>query len=141
MINTDISDFLRIKVSFFPDVFNLLDPVTVVVLLVTDGIHMSGTRRTSFLTWIISVISSLLIVLFIVVGFVGGVLQFCYPFSLSVKGSCSCCLLVFDMVASIVEEDKQPSRDVPDWINVYDLCVLVLDGIFIIKATKIYRDK
>ena len=85
MINTDISDFVRIKVSFFPDVFNLLDPATVVVLLVTDGIHMSGTRRTSFLIWITSVVSSLLIVLFIVVGFVGGVLQFCYPFSLSVQ--------------------------------------------------------
>lgn len=79
MIN-DNSDFLRIRVSSFAEGFNLLDPIAVFVLLVANGIAMSGTKRTSFLNWMASVLSSLVIVFIIVMGFVHSKRENLVPF-------------------------------------------------------------
>lgn len=116
----DDPDFLRIRVNSFPKGFNLLDPLAVVVLLIANGIAMTGTKRTSFLNWISSIISSMIILLIIVLGFVRGSFSNLSPFfPYGVKGVFEAAAVVywsytgFDMVATMAEETKNPSRDIP----------------------------
>ncbi|GMN57840.1 hypothetical protein TIFTF001_026941 [Ficus carica] len=116
----DDPDFLRIRVNSFPKGFNLLDPLAVVVLLIANGIAMTGTKRTSFLNWISSIISSMIILLIIVLGFVRGSFSNLSPFfPFGVKGVFKAAAVVywsytgFDMVATMAEETKNPSRDIP----------------------------
>ncbi|XP_075647136.1 cationic amino acid transporter 8, vacuolar [Castanea sativa] len=117
---TDNADFLRFKVSFLAEGFNLLDPVAVLVLLVANGIAMSGTKMTSVLNWISSIISSFIIVFIIVVGFIRGKTSNLDPFfPEGAKGVFEAAAVVywsytgFDMVATMAEETKKPSRDIP----------------------------
>lgn len=119
MIN-DNSDFLRIRVSSFAEGFNLLDPIAVFVLLVANGIAMSGTKRTSFLNWMASVLSSLVIVFIIVMGFVHSKRENLVPFfPFGAEGVFQAAAVVywsytgFDMVTTMAEETKSPSRDIP----------------------------
>ncbi|XP_021764667.1 cationic amino acid transporter 8, vacuolar [Chenopodium quinoa] len=119
MIKND-SDFLRIRVDSFAEGFNLLDPIAVIVLLIANGIAMSGTRRTSLLNWLASVLSALVIVFIIVVGFVHSKTENLTPFfPFGAKGVFQAAAVVywsytgFDMVATMAEETKKPSRDIP----------------------------
>lgn len=120
MFRTDDTDFLRIRVKSFPDGFNLLDPIAVVVLLVANSIAMSGTRRTSVLNWIASIASVFIIVFIIIVGFVRGNTANLTPFfPFGAEGCFKAAAVVFwsytgfDMVANMAEEAKKPSRDIP----------------------------
>ena len=113
-------DFLRFKVSSLAQGFNLLDPVAVLVLLVANGIAMSGTRRTSLLNWVSSIVSAIVIVFIIVVGFIHAKTSNLEPFfPMGAKGVFKAAAVVywsytgFDMVATMAEETKQPSRDIP----------------------------
>ncbi|XP_010474534.1 PREDICTED: cationic amino acid transporter 8, vacuolar-like [Camelina sativa] len=81
------SDYFRIKVDSFAKGFDLLDPVVVAVLLVANGIAMSGTKRTSWLNFITSIVTVCVIVFIVIVG--------------------------FDMVSNMAEETEKPSRDIP----------------------------
>ncbi|MBA0574012.1 hypothetical protein Goshw_025039 [Gossypium schwendimanii] len=119
MIKND-SDFLRIKVDSLPVGFNLLDPLAVVVLLVANGIAMSGTKRTSWLNWITSLVSGAVIVFVIVFGFIHAKTSNLEPFfPYGVEGVFRAAAVVywsytgFDMVANMAEETKKPSRDIP----------------------------
>lgn len=119
MIKND-SDFLRIKVDSLPKGFNLLDPLAVVVLLVANGIAVSGTKRTSWLNWIASLVSSAVIVFVIVFGFIHAKASNLEPFfPYGVEGVFTAAAVVFwsytgfDMVANMAEETKKPSRDIP----------------------------
>ncbi|MBA0603075.1 cationic amino acid transporter 8, vacuolar [Gossypium raimondii] len=119
MIKND-SDFLRIKVDSLPVGFNLLDPLAVVVLLVANGIAMSGTKRTSWLNWIASLVSGAVIVFVIVFGFIHAKTSNLEPFfPYGVEGVFRAAAVVywsytgFDMVANMAEETKKPSKDIP----------------------------
>ncbi|KAF3442284.1 hypothetical protein FNV43_RR16200 [Rhamnella rubrinervis] len=113
-------DFLRIKVKKFPKGFNLLDPIAVSVLFIANGIAMSGTRRTSILNWVSSIVTSLVIVFIVVMGFVHGKTSNLEPFfPYGAEGAFKAAAIVywsytgFDMVANMAEETKSPSKDIP----------------------------
>ncbi|KNA22287.1 hypothetical protein SOVF_034200 [Spinacia oleracea] len=119
MINSN-SDFLRIRINSFSEGFNLLDPIAVIVLLIANGIAMSGTRRTSFLNWLSSVLSALVIVFIIIVGFMHSKTENLTPFfPYGAEGVFQAAAVVywsytgFDIVATMAEETKKPSRDIP----------------------------
>ena len=119
MITND-TDFFRIRVKAFPKGFDLLDPVAVSVILIINGIAMSGTKRTSFLNWVGSIISLMIIVFVVIMGFVCGEFSNLKPyFPNGEKGVFEAAAIVymsyigFEIVATMAEETKQPSRDIP----------------------------
>ncbi|XP_031271640.1 cationic amino acid transporter 8, vacuolar-like [Pistacia vera] len=94
--------------------------LAILVLLVANGIAMSGTRRTSWLNWVSSIVTACVIVFVIVVGFVHGKSSNLVPFlPFGAKGVFEAAAVVywsytgFDMVATMAEETKRPARDIP----------------------------
>lgn len=119
MVKND-SDYFRIRVDSLKTGFNMLDPLAVAVLLITNGIAVSGTRKTSILNWLSSIVTTLVIAFIIVVGFIHGKSSNLTPFlPYGVKGVFNAAAVVywsytgFDMVATMAEETKKPSRDIP----------------------------
>lgn len=120
MVDTSNPDLFRIRIDSFADGFNLLDPVAVAVLLFAYGFAMSGTKRTSWLNLITSIASSVVIVFIIIVGFLHAKPSNLSPFfPQGVKGTFRAAAVVywsytgFDLVATLAEETRQPSRDIP----------------------------
>ncbi|CAL1373270.1 unnamed protein product [Linum trigynum] len=120
MFNSNNPDFLRIRIEGFAEGFNLLDPLAFVVLWVANTIAMTGTKRTSLLNWISSIVSALMIVFIIIVGFIHGKTSNLTPFfPYGAEGVFNAAAVVywsytgFDMVATMAEETKKPSRDIP----------------------------
>lgn len=113
-------DYLRIKVDSFAHGFNLLDPIAVAVLVICNGIAMAGVRHTSILTWVSSIVSTAVIIFIIIVGFIHSESSNLVPFfPFGAKGTFTAAAVVywsytgFDMVATMAEETKKPSRDIP----------------------------
>ncbi|KAK3426877.1 cationic amino acid transporter 8, vacuolar [Eucalyptus grandis] len=119
MIKND-PDFFRFHVKGLPEGFNLLDPMAVAVLVVANSIAMAGTKQASCLNWIGSVISAGVIVLILAIGFSHGHVSNLSPFlPYGASGVFTAAAVVywsytgFDMVATMAEETKKPSRDIP----------------------------
>ncbi|KAI3940723.1 hypothetical protein MKW98_030042 [Papaver atlanticum] len=113
-------DSLRIHVSSLAEGYNLLDPIAAVVLLITSTIAVFGTRGTSKLNWIVSILSVALIIFVIVAGFVKANPSNLTPFVPNGTGSIFQAAAVltwaytgFDMVATMAEETKRPATDIP----------------------------
>lgn len=114
------ADAFRINVKGLPNGFNLLDPIAVLILAIANGIAMYGTKLTSSLNWISSIFSSAVIVFITVVGFVHADSKNLTPFfPYGAEGVFQAAAIVywsytgFDMVATMAEETKNPSRDIP----------------------------
>ncbi|KAK6931026.1 Cationic amino acid transporter, C-terminal [Dillenia turbinata] len=114
------ADFLRIRANGLAEGFNMLDPVAVLVLLVANGIGASGTRNTSVLNWVSSIVTSLVLLFIIIVAFIYGKTSNLSPFfPYGSVGVFKAAAVVywsytgFDMVATMAEETKKPSRDIP----------------------------
>ncbi|KAK6922218.1 Cationic amino acid transporter, C-terminal [Dillenia turbinata] len=119
LIKSD-ADFLRFRANGLAEGFNMLDPVAVLVLLVANSIAASGTRNTSVLNWVSSVVTSLVILLVIIITFTYGKTSNLSPFfPYGADGVFKAAAVVywsytgFDMVATMAEETKNPSRDIP----------------------------
>ncbi|KAL5823517.1 hypothetical protein ACOSQ4_021417 [Xanthoceras sorbifolium] len=113
MINSNNPHILRFKVNSFADGFNLLDPVAVLVLLVTNGIAISGMRRTPWLNWIASIVTALVIFFVTVIGFLHAKTSNLLPFfPMGVEGTFKAAAAVywsytgFDMVATMAEKTR-----------------------------------
>lgn len=131
----------------------MLDPVAVAVLFIANGIAMSGTRKTSTLNWLSSIVTTMVIVFIIVVGFVHAKTSNLVPFfPYGVKGVFNSAAVVywsytgFDMVATMAEETKNPSRDIPigligsmSMITVI-YCLMALALVMMEKYTEIDKD-
>ncbi|KAI9073869.1 hypothetical protein K1719_044141 [Acacia pycnantha] len=149
----DDPDFLRIRVDSFKEGFNMLDPLAVVVLLIANGIAVSGTRRTSILNWLSSIATTFIIGFIVVVAFIHAKTSNLVPFvPFGAKGVFRSAAVVFwsytgfDMVATMAEETKKPSRDIPVGLigsmtlitMIY--CVMALGLVMMQNYTQIDRD-
>ncbi|KAL6198966.1 hypothetical protein ACLB2K_028754 [Fragaria x ananassa] len=116
------TNLLRFLVQSLPDGFNLLDPVAVVVILVANGIAMSGTSRTSILNWITSIASVVVVVFIIAVGFSHGKTSNLKPFfPYGAEGVFKASALVYwsyTGVATMAEVVKRPSKDIPRYTQI-----------------------
>ncbi|KAF8026007.1 hypothetical protein BT93_F2737 [Corymbia citriodora subsp. variegata] len=119
MIKNDPDSF-RFHVQGLAEGFNLLDPMAVAVLVVANSIAMAGTKQASCLNWISSLITTGVIVLILAIGFSHGHLSNLVPFfPHGASGVFTAAAVVywsytgFDMVATMAEETKKPSRDIP----------------------------
>ncbi|KAK1302785.1 Cationic amino acid transporter 8, vacuolar [Acorus calamus] len=113
-------DSLRIHVRSLAEGYNLLDPIAVVVLVTCSTVAMLGTRGTSKLNWVTSIASSLVILFIIVAGFVHADTSNLTPFfPFGAKGVVRGAAVVywaytgFDQMATMAEETKNPTRDIP----------------------------
>ncbi|XP_054776313.1 cationic amino acid transporter 5-like isoform X2 [Prosopis cineraria] len=113
------SNSLRITTNLKPG-YNLLDPVAVGVLVVAATVAMISTRKTSYLNWIASAINNIVILFIIILGFLHANTSNLSPFlPHGVKGVFRAAAIVyfayggFDNIATMAEETKKPSRDIP----------------------------
>ncbi|XP_073110674.1 cationic amino acid transporter 5-like [Elaeis guineensis] len=100
--------------------FNLLDPIAVIVLAVTATIAMISTKRTSQFNWIASAVHVVVIVFVIIGGFAHANTTNLKPFlPHGVQGVFQAAAIVyfayggFDNIATMAEETRNPSRDIP----------------------------
>ncbi|CAI0464427.1 unnamed protein product [Linum tenue] len=113
------SNSLRIHTNLTKG-FNLLDPIAVVVLALASTIAMISTRKTSLLNWIATGLNTAIILFVIIAGFAHARTSNLTPFlPYGVKGVFQAAAIVyfayggFDNIATMAEETKNPSRDIP----------------------------
>lgn len=100
--------------------FNLLDPIAVFVLLLSSTAAILSTRLTSYINWIASAVNTLVILFIIIAGLINANPSNLTPFlPYGVKGVFRAAAVVyfaytgFDAIATMAEETKNPSRDIP----------------------------
>lgn len=100
--------------------YNLLDPIAVAVLATAATIASISTRKTSVLNWIASAINTVVILFVIIAGFAHADASNLKPFlPFGPEGIFKAAAVVyfayggFDNIATMAEETKNPSRDIP----------------------------
>ncbi|ONI11656.1 LOW QUALITY PROTEIN: hypothetical protein PRUPE_4G118700 [Prunus persica] len=113
------SNSLRIHTNL-TEGFNLLDPIAVAVLTIAATIAMISTRKTSYLNWIASVVNNVVILFVIIAAFIHANPSNMKPFfPFGARGVFQAAAIVylayggFDNIATMAEETKYPSRDIP----------------------------
>ncbi|KAE8664085.1 Cationic amino acid transporter 8, vacuolar [Hibiscus syriacus] len=98
----------------------LLDPIAVAVLAIASTIAMISTKRTSQLNWIATALNGLVIVFVLIAGFFHADPSNLKPFLPNgARGVFQAAAVVyfayggFDSIATMAEETKNPSRDIP----------------------------
>ncbi|XP_043688496.1 cationic amino acid transporter 5-like isoform X2 [Telopea speciosissima] len=111
---------LRIQAPHLANNFNLLDPIAVVVLMISATLAMTSTRKTSYFNWVASAINTVVILFVIIAGFIHANSSNLTPFfPYGAKGVFQAAAIVyfayggFDNIATMAEETKNPSRDIP----------------------------
>nr|CAB3475808.1 unnamed protein product [Digitaria exilis] len=111
---------LRIHVSSFKAGYNDLDPIAVVVIAVTASLAMLSSKGTSRVNWVASAVHVVVIGFVIVAGFIHANPRNLRPFMPNgVSGVFRAAAIVyfayggFDNIATMAEETKNPSRDIP----------------------------
>ncbi|CAK9176853.1 unnamed protein product [Ilex paraguariensis] len=100
--------------------FNLLDPITVVVLAIAATLAMISTRKTSYFNWIASAINTIVIFFVIIARFAHADTSNLQPFMPhGAEGVFQAAAIVyfdyrgFDNIATMAEETRKSSRDIP----------------------------
>ncbi|XP_010260734.1 PREDICTED: cationic amino acid transporter 5-like [Nelumbo nucifera] len=100
--------------------YNLLDPIAVVVLIAAATLAMISTRKTSYFNWIASAINTVVILFVIIAGFSHANTSNMTPLlPYGAKGIFQAAAIVyfayggFDNIATMAEETRNPSRDIP----------------------------
>ncbi|EEF34235.1 cationic amino acid transporter, putative [Ricinus communis] len=113
------SNSLRIQ-THLKEGFSLLDPTAVGVLVIAATIAMISTRKTSYFNWIATALNTLVIIFVIIAGFVHANTSNLTPFfPYGAEGIFRAAAIVyfayggFDNIATMAEETKNPSRDIP----------------------------
>ncbi|KAM7263545.1 hypothetical protein ACFE04_001228 [Oxalis oulophora] len=112
-------DSLRIHTNLTTG-YNLLDPIAVAVLAISATIAIISTRKTSLLNWIATALNFAVIIFVIILGFVHAEKSNLTPFlPFGVEGIFRGAAIVyfayggFDNIATMAEETKNPSKDIP----------------------------
>ncbi|EYU23262.1 hypothetical protein MIMGU_mgv1a021426mg, partial [Erythranthe guttata] len=110
---------LRIHTNL-TDGFNLLDPTAVGVLIIASTIAMTSAKKTSYFNWIASAVNTVVIIFVIIAGFAHAKTSNLKPFMPhGPEGVFQAAAIVyfayggFDNIATMAEETKDPSRDIP----------------------------
>ncbi|KAJ6703312.1 INNER MEMBRANE TRANSPORTER YGJI-RELATED [Salix viminalis] len=113
------SNSLRIHTNLAAG-FNLLDPIAVGVLVIAATIAIISTRKTSLINWIATALNTAVILFVIIAGFAHANPSNLKPFlPFGAKGVFQAAAIVyfayggFDNIATMAEETKNPSRDIP----------------------------
>ncbi|KAJ6347163.1 hypothetical protein OIU76_003789 [Salix suchowensis] len=113
------SNSLRIHTNL-AEGFNLLDPIAVGVLVIAATIAIISTRKTSLINWIATALNTAVILFVIIAGFAHANPSNLKPFlPFGAKGVFQAAAIVyfayggFDNIATMAEETKNPSRDIP----------------------------
>ncbi|WZY90403.1 hypothetical protein YC2023_047138 [Brassica napus] len=113
-------DNLRVKTDTLSPGFNLLDPIAVVVIAASATIASISTRKTSLLNWIASAVNTIVILFVIIAGFIHADASNLTPFlPYGPEGVFRAAAAVyfaytgFDSIATMAEETKNPSKDIP----------------------------
>ncbi|KAL3833826.1 hypothetical protein ACJIZ3_008562 [Penstemon smallii] len=113
------SNSLRIHTNL-NDGFNLLDPIAVGVLAISSMIAITSAKRTSYINWIASAVNMVVIIFVIIAGFTHAKASNLEPFLPNgAEGVFQAAAIVyfayggFDNIATMAEETKDPSRDIP----------------------------
>jgi APA family basic amino acid/polyamine antiporter len=111
---------LRIHAPSLVDGYNELDPIAVAVIAVTAALAMLSAKGTSRVNWVASAVHVLIIGFVIVAGFIHANPSNLRPFMPhGVQGVFRAAAIVyfayggFDSIATMAEETKNPSRDIP----------------------------
>ncbi|PUZ58611.1 hypothetical protein GQ55_5G523100 [Panicum hallii var. hallii] len=111
---------LRIQAPSLVEGYNELDPIAVVVIAVTAALAMLSAKGTSRVNWVASAVHVLVIGFVIVAGFIHANPSNLRPFMPhGVPGVFRAAAIVyfayggFDNIATMAEETKNPSRDIP----------------------------
>lgn len=111
---------LRAKTDVLGPGFNLLDPIAVVVIAASATIASISTRKTSLLNWIASAVNTIVILFVIIAGFNHADASNLTPFlPYGPEGVFRAAAVVyfaytgFDSIATMAEETKNPSKDIP----------------------------
>lgn len=111
---------LRIHTSSLAEGYNELDPIAAVVIAVTATLAMLSSKGTSRVNWVASAVHVLVIGFVIVAGFIHAKPSNLRPFMPhGVPGVFRAAAIVyfayggFDNIATMAEETKNPSRDIP----------------------------
>ncbi|KAL7131361.1 hypothetical protein ABFS83_13G192200 [Erythranthe nasuta] len=110
---------LRIHTNL-TDGFNLLDPIAVGVIIIASTIAMTSAKKTSYFNWIASAVNTVVIIFVIIAGFAHAKTSNLKPFMPhGPEGVFQAAAIVyfayggFDNIATMAEETKDPSRDIP----------------------------
>ncbi|KAG2309068.1 hypothetical protein Bca52824_028816 [Brassica carinata] len=119
LLNRNPND-LRVKTDILSPGFNLLDPIAVVVIAASATLASMSTRKTSLLNWIASAVNTIVILFVIIAGFIHADASNLTPFlPYGPEGVFRAAAVVyfayigFDCIATMAEETKNPSKDIP----------------------------
>lgn len=119
LCNHEPNDF-RIHVSSLAADYSLLDPLAVVVLIISGIVASLSTKFTSYLNWIASSLNMFIILFIIIAGLINADPSNYKPFlPYGVRGVFKGASVVFfaylgfDTVCTVAEETKNPKRDIP----------------------------
>ncbi|XP_043688497.1 cationic amino acid transporter 5-like [Telopea speciosissima] len=111
---------LRIQTPHLANNFNLLDPIAVAVLFISATLAMLSTKKTSVFNWVSTALNTVVILFVIIAGFVHSNSSNLTPFlPYGANGVFQAAAIVyfayggFDNVATMAEETKNPSKDIP----------------------------
>ncbi|KAL8513283.1 hypothetical protein ACS0TY_019475 [Phlomoides rotata] len=100
--------------------YNLLDPIAVGVIALATMLAIASAKKTSVFNWIASAVNTVVIIFVIIAGFAHANTSNLKPFMpYGARGVFQASAIVyfaylgFDSIATMAEETKNPSRDIP----------------------------
>ncbi|KAL0540556.1 hypothetical protein IC582_020564 [Cucumis melo] len=119
LCNHHPNDF-RVHISAFPDDYNQLDPIAIVIILIIGTFALVSTKGSSRLNYVASILHVVVIVFIIIAGLTQANPKNFTPFApYGPRGIFEASAVLFfayvgfDAVSTLAEETKNPAKDIP----------------------------